>query len=216
MDKTQIANYALAKLGEEPVLLLTDDKKPARLMNRLFDQVRDAELRRVRWKFSLKRASLMALVDPPNWGYSTRYPLPDDFLQLVQVNDIYIRPGSKQKTLWSVEQGEILTDLPAPLKVRYIARITNTGLFDPLFNEVLACKLAMEAAETLTQSETKRARAADEFKFALSEAKRQDAIENPPDEFPDGSWLDARQGGLSGGNAGEGSVISLPSGVTVI
>jgi len=215
MDKTQLSNYALSKLGEEPVLLLTDDTKPARLLNRIFDQVRDAELRRSRWKFSLMRAQLVALVDAPNWGFSKQYPLPSDFLGLVQVNDFYVRPMSKQRAPWALEGGLLLTDLPAPLKIRYVARITNTGLFDPLFVEALACKLAMEAAETLTQSETKRARAADEYKFALSEAQRQDAIETTPDEMPWGSWLDAREGGVAG-NASDGDVIDFPSGVTII
>jgi len=215
MDKTQLANYALSKLGEEPVLLLTDDTKPARLMNRIFDQVRDAELRRSRWKFSLKRAQLVALVDSPDWGFTTQYPLPSDFMSLVQVNEIYVRPLSKQRGPWSLEGGLLLTDLPAPLKIRYVSQITNTGLFDPLFVEALACKLAMEAGETLTQSETKRARAADEYKFALSEAQRQDAIETTPDEMPWGSWLDAREGGILGGS-GEGDVISLPSGIVII
>lgn len=215
MDKTQIANYALAKLGEEPMLLLTDDTKPARLLNRIFDQVRDAELRRFRWKFSLKRAELLALVDAPLWGYSLQYPLPADFMGLIQVNDIYLRPLSKQAVPWSLEGGNLLTDIPAPLKIRYIAQITNTGLFDPLFVEVLACKLAVESAETLTQSETKRARASDEYRFAMTEAKRQDAIETVPDELPWGSWLDSRQG-PDGGSAGEGSVVSLPSGVIII
>jgi hypothetical protein len=216
VDKTQIANYALNKVGEDPILLLTDDTKRARILNRIFDQVRDAELRRTRWKFSLKRDQLLALVDKPNWGFAYRYPLPADFLGLVQVNDIYLRPMSKQTVPWAVEQGEILTNLPAPLKVRYISRITNPGLFDPLFVEVLACKLAMEIAEPLTQSETKRARAADEYKFALSEAKRQDAIETAADEFPWGSWLDSRNGETTVGGASASDIGSLPSGTEVI
>src|SRR3954471_2474575 len=103
MDKTSIANYALSKAGEDPVLALTDDTKKARLLNRIFDQVRDAELRRVRWKFSIKRDMALALVEPPAWGYSYKYPLPADFLALVQVNDIYVH-GGKQRAPWSVEQ----------------------------------------------------------------------------------------------------------------
>lgn len=215
MDKTSLANYALSKVGEDPILALTDDTKKARLLNRIFDQVRDAELRRVRWKFSIKRDTALALVEPPAWGYTYQYPLPSDFLGLVQVNDIYVR-GGKQRTPWSVEQARILTDMAAPLKLRYVARITNTGLWDPLFNEVVACKLAMEVTETLTQSEGKRGQARDEFKFALSEAKRQDAIESPPDELPWGSWLDSREGGYVGPLAVAGDVTDFPSGVTVL
>jgi hypothetical protein len=184
-------------------------------MNRIFDQVRDAELRRSRWKFSLKRTQLIALVDAPNWGYTLQYPLPSDFMALVQVNDIYVRPLSKQNVPWALEGGLLLTNLPAPLKVRYVSQITNAGLFDPLFVEALACKLAMEAGETLTQSETKRGRAADEYKFALSEARRQDAIETVADQLPWGSWLDAREGGIAG-NSGEDEITNLQSGIVII
>lgn len=215
MNKVEIANYALSKLGEEPMLLLTDDNKKARLLNRIFDQVRDAELRRCRWKFSIARTQLSALVAAPAWGYARQFPLPSDFLQLVQANDIYVRPLSKARAPWSLEQGMILTDLAAPLKVRYVQRVTNPGLFDPLFNEVLACKLAMEAAETLTQSSSKKAEAVDQYKFALAEAKRQDAIENPPDELPGGSWLAAREGGFAGG-AADGNVADVASAMVVL
>jgi hypothetical protein len=198
--KVEIANRALTKLGAERILLLTDPSKEARVMNSMFDTVFDAELRRHRWKFAIKRATLPALVATPEWGYAYAYQLPSEFLALVQVNDIYVR-GLKQKTLWTIESGQILTDLPAPLKVRYIRRVDNFGVLDPLFVEVMACKLAFEACETLTQSGSKKQSAGEEYSFAVSEAVRQDAIENPPDELPWGAWLDSReaQGTYAGG-----------------
>jgi hypothetical protein len=216
MDKTAICNYALAKLGDEPILGLTDDSKRAKLMNRIYDQVRDAELRRHRWKFSILRAQIMALVAAPDWGYAYQYPLPSDFLQLIQVNDIYLRPLTKATPPWSVEGGKILTNLTAPLKIRYVAQVVNAGLYDPLFVEILACKLAIEGCETLTQSDTKASRAADQYAFSLKEAKRQDAIENPPDELPWGSWLASREGDIYLGGGVAGNVTDFASGVTVI
>lgn len=207
--KVEIANRALTKLGAERILLLTDPSKEARVMNSMFDTVFDAELRRHRWKFALKRATLPALVAAPEWGYSYAYQLPSDFLALVQVNDYYLR-GLKQKTLWTIESGQILTDLPAPLKVRYVRRVDNLLLLDPLFVEVLSCKLAYEACETLTQSSTKKQAAGEEYQFAVSEATRQDAIENPPDELPWGSWMDSRESlGSYAGSPSAGSVNDL-------
>lgn len=207
--KVEIANRALTKLGAERVLLLTDNSKEARTMNSMFDTVFDAELRRHRWKFAIKRATLPALVATPEWGYAYAYQLPADFLALVQVNEYYVR-GLKQKTLWTVESGQILTDLPAPLKVRYIRRVDNLALLDPLFVEVVACKLAFEACETLTQSSTKKSAAGDEYSFAITEATRQDAIENPPDELPWGSWNDSRESlGTHAGGPSAGSVNDL-------
>ena len=207
--KVEIANRALTKLGAERILLLTDPSKEARVMNSMFDTVMDAELRRHRWKFALKRATLPALVAQPEWGYTYAYQLPADFLALVQVNEFYVR-GLKQKTLWTIESGQILTDLAAPLKVRYIRRVDNFALLDPLFVEVLACKLAFEACETLTQSGSKKQAAGEEYSFAVSEAVRQDAIENPPDELPWGSWLDSREAqGTYAGGPSAGSINDL-------
>lgn len=191
-SKVSIANRALTKLGAERILLLTDTTKEGKTINSMFESVFEAELRRHRWKFAMRRDSLPALATAPAWGYQYAYQLPADFLALVQVNDYYIR-GVKPRQFWQVEGGQILTDAVAPLKIRYIRKVDNTALLDPLFVEVLACKLAMEACETLTQSGQKRGTAADEYKFAVSEAVRLDAIENPPDEIPYGSWFDSRE-----------------------
>lgn len=212
-SKVSIANRALTKLGAERILLLSDDIKEARTLNSMYDDVRDAELRRHRWKFAIKRTALMALVEAPAWGYSLKYPLPADYLALVQVNEFYVRSGTKGAAAWSVEGKEILTNMQAPLKVRYIGQITDPTLFDPLFVEVLACKLALEACETLTQSSTKYEMVAKAYEFAVREAVRQDAIENPPDELPDGSWLDAREsdGGFAYASGAPWS--AYPSGV---
>lgn len=194
-NKVSIANRALTKLGAQRILLLSDDTEQARVLNSMFDDVRDAELRRCRWKFALRRAELMALVEPPLFGYAYQYPLPADYLGLVQVGEIYVRAGMGGTAPWVVEGGHILTGLTAPLRIRYQARVENASLYDPLFVEMLACKLAMEACEALTQSSGKYEAAAQAYKFALNEAIRQDAIESAPAEFPAGSWLDSRTDG---------------------
>ncbi len=213
-SQVSIVNRALIKLGEAPILLLTDNVKQARTMAALFDDTRDAELRAHRWKFAMCRTRLSALVEAPEWGYQYQYELPADFLGLVQVNEIYLRSGTKQRAPWAIEGRRLLTDIPAPLAVRYIARITDTATFDPLFVDALACRLAMEACEAQTQSDTKFQRVAGLYKEAIQLAIRQDSIEAPPDELPDGSWLESRQGGGQTSIGADGGV--WPSGVTVL
>lgn len=192
-SKVEIANLALTKLGDDPILLLTDDTKPARTLNRIFDLVADAEMKASWWKFTIKRTELSALVDAPAWGYAYQYPLPSDYLGLVQINDFYIRAASRARTPWSVESGLLLTDMTAPLKTRYVARVAAAN-WDPLFVDAFACKLAMEACETLTQSDSKFQRVAKQYELAIQRAHAMDAIENPPEEFPLGSWNDSRNG----------------------
>lgn len=210
-SNVSIANRALAKLGDDRILLLTDDVKAARTLNGMFNEVRDAELRRANWKFAIKRAQLPALTTAPAFGYAYQFPLPADYLAMVQVNDYYVR-GNKQKPPYSIEAGVILTDYAAPLKVRYISRVENAGLFDPLFVEAFACKLALESCETLTQSETKYARCKEAYKEALISALMRDAIEKAPDELPWGTWLESRGSGDVYGSGDAWSV--YPSGVS--
>lgn len=203
-NDTAIANRALTKVGDQRILSLLDDTNAGRTLNSMFTLVRDAELRRHRWKFSITRTSLLALVTAPAWGYQYQFPLPSDYLALVQVNDFYVRPMSKNAAPWSIERSSdgtgtvLLTDLAAPLYVRYVSRVEDSSLFDPLFVESFACKLAYEACEALTQSNTKKDSLAKDYQFSLTEAVRVDAIELPPDELPWGSWLESREGASVG------------------
>lgn len=218
-SSAEIANLALLKLGSENTLLaLTDNTVEGRVMNRLFAPTVAAELRRHNWKFAIKRDALLALAEAPAWGYQYQYPVPADFNRLVQVNEWYVR-GAKQQALWSVESVNggraILTNLEAPLKIRYVRSVENAGEFDPLFVQLIAAKLAYEGCEKITQSSTKKSQCADDYKAALKEAIRCDAIENPPDELPWGSWLDSREG-LEGGSLYEGSQYPYAAGYQIL
>ena len=55
-----IINGALSKLGEVPILAVTDNTEPGRLANRTYNDIRDALLREFPWNFAIKRASLAA------------------------------------------------------------------------------------------------------------------------------------------------------------
>lgn len=196
-SKVEIANRALTKIGEARILSLSDDVEAARTIDSLWDIVRDAELRIRKWKFSVLRTSLAALATTPSWGYDYEYQLPAACLRILQVNDIY--PGvslsdyrSMDETEWRVEGRKILTNISAPLKIRYIARIEDTGQWDAAFTEAFACRLAAEVVERLTQSNTKKETAWSEYKQAISMAVRADAIESAPEPLPDSEWIIGR------------------------
>lgn len=196
-SQVEIANRALTKIGEARILSLTDDLEAARVVSSLWDIVRDSELRARNWNFSLTRASLPALVTTPAWGFYYQYQLPSDCLRVIQVDEFFPGPSmsdyrNRSEAQYQIEGGKILTDLAAPLKIRYVARIEDTGSWDAAFVEVFACKLAVEVCERLTQSNTKRDLAWNEYGEALKAAVRADAIENPPEPLPDDSWMLSR------------------------
>lgn len=194
-----IGNQALTKLGVDRVISFDDNTKPARDLKACYEIVRDAEIYDHAWRFSLKRASIAALADTPE-GYLYAYQLPEDCLRLRSVGlyapglDLSELRGSIDSADWAVEGRKILTNLEAPLLIRYSARITDPAQFDMGFVAVLACRLAVELAESLTQSSAKKTAAITEYRLRLSRAALANAVQVPPTQMPDDGWLAARNG----------------------
>lgn len=188
-----ICNQALAKLGATRIVALTDDTKQARLLNSIYEVKRDAELAANPWTFATKRAQIPASSTAPVFGWAYSYPLPSDYLAMVEVGEDYSFYDSDSGALFALESDAngvqcIVTDQSSPLSIRYIYRVTNAGLYPALFVEALACRLAAETCEDLTQSTSKKEAAWAERKQAVREAKRCNAIEQPPRKNPPGSW----------------------------
>lgn len=196
------ANRALDKVGEKPITLLEDGTKVANLVKRMFAIVRDAELRKRRWSFSIKRKQLAADATAPAFGYGAQYTLPTDCLRVLTIASIDLGPdlsdyhGDGDSALYRIEGRKILYGAAgataAALPLRYIASIEDTTQWDACFGEAFACKLAMELAESLTGSDGKRQLAAAEYREALAEAQRANALELPPRQISDDSWVMAR------------------------
>lgn len=193
----EVANRALTKLGDKRIVSFSDNVKSARSLDSCFYDILYAELRKNRWSFAMARTTLPALSDAPAFGFTYQYQLPVDFIRLDMIDDRY--PDvvmdnyiNYETAEYQIESGKILTDIIAPLKIRYIYKCEDPSLWDPLFVEALACKIAMELAEDLTQSNEKRQLATTEYKLAIAEARRANAIERPPQAIPDDQFIISR------------------------
>lgn len=183
-SKTEIANRVLSKTGDRRVSNIeTDPSERAQVINSMYEIVRDNLLQQYPWNFSIKRAQLAKDGTAPAWGYSNRYLLPTDFLSLLS---IYGSPD------YRVEGGYILTNEGAPLKIKYIKRITSEGEFDAAFTEAFACELAVESSERLNASNTKKQILAQQRDAALKMAFASESIQNPPQERQNDEWLLSR------------------------
>lgn len=193
----QVANRALTKLGTARIISLDDDVKAARSIKSCFEDLRDDELRSRRWSFAIKRTTLAADATAPEFGFQYAYTLPSDFLRLDMVNDQY--PDVQMDNYigsetvdYVLESGKLLTDIAAPLKIRYGSVVDNPALWDPNFREALACRIAAEICEDLTQSNPKRELAWKEYDMAIKKAVRTQAIERLPVRPPDNQWIIGR------------------------
>lgn len=198
-DQVTICNRGLQKLGSAGFITsLSDNTTNARAMNIAYDVVRRAELRRHRWRFSIKRTNLAKLsTAPANGIFTNQFQLPSDCLRVIDVGDWW--PGTdisayRGRTVaeYSIEGNIILTNYAAPLSLRYVRDVTDTGTFDAAFTEAFAARLAWETCETITQSAEKRKLAITEYGAAIKEAIRVNALESPPEFAAADSWESAR------------------------
>jgi hypothetical protein len=198
VSKVAIANQALTKLGVSLIESFTEDSKAARTMAAIYDRIRDAELSRRWWNFAKARKRMPeAINDEPTGPFRYSYALPADWLTTIYVGNLPLSmtltdlqtydPGD-----WSHEGAYILTNTAPPADLFYVRRITDPTRYHALFVEALACRLAMEAADALTNSLTRWEKCAAEYKDAIKEARRANAIQNPPQSLQDGSWLGSR------------------------
>lgn len=182
---TEIANFALAHLGEGRLVdLETDDSEEAEVMRLFYGSARRRALRAANWTCAEKRASLAAEVTPPAFGYANSFPVPADYVRLCGVENA--GEGSEFK----VEGRKILTNLSAPLNILYVHDLEDTSAYDDDLVAAFSLWLAYFASGRLapSRSELLRQHAAD----AKVEAKITDGSSNSPQPLQGGTWLIAQ------------------------
>ncbi len=190
----QLANRTLQKTGAQSRLTsLDEDNKHARVLKAAFDQVRRLELRSNVWNFQKRRVLLPSEVATPEFGFVNQFVLPSDCLRVLQVGTVrydlsMMDYRSGGEVPFSVERGRILTNMGSPLPVIYAADVTDTSQWDAAFDDVFCCRWALETIESIAQSTTKKESLREDYRRALWHARNANAIENPSQALPSGSW----------------------------
>ena len=188
-SEVAICNMALAQIGRGAQITSLDEaSQAARACKLRYPYARDACLRAYDWNFAAKRAELAENATEPAFEYAHAYDLPSDCLIVRSIFE-----GETER--WVVEGRQILTDMGAPIYIKYTRRETDTAQFDPLFVEALAARIASDIAIQLSESVSRAQGLWQTYQAKLIEARRRDAQEGQPEQFPQGSWLDARNGG---------------------
>lgn len=197
-SQNEIANWSLAMLGETSINDISDSVERAELLTAAWGPVRDQLLREKLWRFSIQRASLAADVATPDWGFDYQYSINGDVVRVIQVNDYYPQgvyyPDyvTGDSSLYKIEADKILTNLSAPLKVRWVINSVDVGLWDPCFARVMACDLAERICPRVTGSENILQRIAAQRSQAITSAQRANALEQPPQMINDSTWIMSR------------------------
>jgi hypothetical protein len=190
--EVSICSNALRKLGDDPITSLTDDTERARLCNSFYESSRDACLRAHPWNFAITRATLAQLSTTPAYGFSYQYALPTDPYCLRVLEMEY------QDYIFKVEnlatEGRVLLTDESTAKILYIARVTDTTLFDSLFVDLLTAKLSINLSYAITGSLKVQEQMYLLYTKILSEARSVDGQEGFIDNLVSDTFTDFRKG----------------------
>lgn len=207
-SETHICNIALSRIGHnKPITDIATDTSTAGDLSRLhYDICRDSILRAHPWNFAIKRAELSSAATSPNHEYDYAFALPVDCLRVIRT--------SWEATGWSArdEAVRVFWDMPtvpyrienhqgarsllcneSSVSIEYIAKVEDTTLFDAMFTDLLAARLAAEFAMPLADNATLAKNAWDIYGQKMSEARVMDAQEGSARDVVDTSpWIQAR------------------------
>jgi len=192
MTKLQIANLALLRVGSNAVLQSLDqDSTDAAIINTLLEPTVRETLREAAWSSALKRIALVKSSTTPSFQYTSSYPLPADFVRLIEVYD---SAGEIHKSnYWKIEGKNLLTDMAA-VNITYIHLPEDFDIFDDLLAGSIVVKLAIKLAMPKTDNEKLVTALTLEYEqLTAQRAKSIDAIENFEEStFGEVDWVDSR------------------------
>ncbi len=174
----EICNLSLAHIGQGSINALDEASTQAEQCNLFYTNTRDSLLRQFPWNFSTK-SILLAQVSTtiPGWNYVYAFPP-----EALWVRKIYIKenpdpeiPNEYEITSTGTAK-YICCDLDAAY-AKCTIRVEDPTLYDPLFVDVLAYKLALDLTMPLTNSASRTQEVTQKYQYALSNAMMAGAVE---------------------------------------
>ncbi len=203
-DKLKVYNKALYKLGSRKLASITENREPRRVLDEIWgaaDDMLSWALEIGDWNFATRIVELSYSPSvEPSFGHRRAFDIPTDMRKLTSLaaDEFFTRPMTARE--YQIAGPYWLADVDA-LYAKYVSDDPsygfNSAAWSEQFCELLACKLAMQACERITNSRTKKQEIAAELRQAMAYAKSSDAMAEGSKSLPQGSWLRAR-GGYSG------------------
>lgn len=194
ITKIGILNRAAQLLGQPSITSLNENSRTAKALLRCYDSIFLAELEGHTWGCSIRRANLAADPTSPVNGKTKYFALPGDFLFLAPEETTFTNPRRRDYDIETFNNSLcIVTSLPAPLAIRYVASSITESSFSATFAEALSHALAMATCEEITNSNTKMQNIERGYEKTIARAKKRNDVQKGPTKSPTCSWISVRQ-----------------------
>lgn len=154
----EICNVALSRLGNSRTInSLTEQSKEAGVCSLHYEPARDAVLSDFDWNFARKRVALADTgTNPPDWQFAYAYPT--DCVRIISI----MVPGMRNPPARCRVQYEVGSDNAGTGKLiytdqddawlMYTGLVTDPNMYDAIFRDALAWRMAAEMAMSLTSA----------------------------------------------------------------
>jgi hypothetical protein len=214
-NQVQICNLALSRLGANLIQSLDDTSNEAIVCNNLYAFALAIVLRDHDWSFCRKWQNGALLTEThPEWNYVYRYP--SDCAMVRRIGNQFTM---KPRDAIPFDIGQSVTgnfqvalcNEPAAILI-YTAQVSNTAVFDTIFCDALAWRLAAEMAQPLRAETQLSESVGNRYLQVLQDAKAKSANEKKVEPDSGGSFTDFREGNLRTGVNNGVPWYALPSG----
>ena len=199
-SEVDISNLALSRIGDEATVSSinpAEGSAQAEHCARFYPMARDSLLESHGWRFATRRAVLAGL-SIPTWAWSYAYALPSGLIRVLAVLPPEA-PSEADTQRYETEADSagnpvIYTDQPSAT-LRYIARVTDTTKFSPLFVDALAWLLASYLAGPILKGDAGVKMAAaclEAYRTVFSAAKVSDANQRDVRAKSTAPWIRVR------------------------
>lgn len=199
-SEVDICNLALARLGDNATVASIDPPEgsaQAEHCARFYAIARDSLLEMHPWKFATRRV-LLAKLTVESWDWAFAYAQPTNALKLLAVLSAAASNDDETQTYEAetdTNGAAIILTNQEGASLRFVARVTDTTKFSPLFVDALAWLLASYLAGPVLKGDAGAAMSKSclqSFLLAFSNAKVSDANQRKvrPEHTP--AWIAGR------------------------
>ena len=193
--EVEICNAALVRAGiTKRIENLSDSNPEADVCEAEYYAARDFVLEDHIWQFAVKYDSIAADAATPSWYWTIQYTLPSDLLTLLNLE-------AEDIPFEITTEGKLLTNEPAPLKIRYVSHITNPTRMPQQFKQALIAKLAATLAMALTKDLKRVEYLESRYDRLVADARFSDSGRRSYQPLDATAFIDARQVGPEGINS---------------
>jgi hypothetical protein len=196
-NQLAIYNGALQLIGERRLASLTENRKPRRELDTAWDggAVKYC-LEQGYWNFAMR--TIEADYSPsvqPDFGYSRAFDKPTDWMRTSSFcSDEYFRNPivsyADEADFWFCDYDTVY--------IQYLSDSTEYGLnfaaWSETFVQMVQLYLASQVVLSLTQDKSLKQIIDGDLKKTLMNARTKDAMNQPTQQFPAGTWVQARRG----------------------